>query len=157
MRSQIFRQIAQKFRRHTVVWQGISGQYDGKSASRLRAKPSGGLYSVFPKFCLTALCSVSAIFAGKKSAAGTLPFSHLKWGCSLPQHENVVKIAEKCLHDTEKYSIMYHRLFYVIVELPETLLPITLKEPVTLKEREESICLFSINLEKLSPIRHIPL
>ncbi|MEE0505087.1 MAG: hypothetical protein UDL61_00670, partial [Ruminococcus callidus] len=30
------------------VWQGISGQYDGKSASRLRAKPSGGLYSVFP-------------------------------------------------------------------------------------------------------------
>ncbi|WP_443720084.1 hypothetical protein, partial [Ruminococcus callidus] len=31
------------------VWQGISGQYDGKSASRLRAKPSGGLYAVFPK------------------------------------------------------------------------------------------------------------
>ncbi|MFR3812297.1 MAG: hypothetical protein ACLTXT_07640, partial [Ruminococcus callidus] len=30
------------------VWQGISGQYDGKSASRLRAKPSGGLYAVFP-------------------------------------------------------------------------------------------------------------
>ena len=26
----------------------ISGQYDGKSASRLRAKPSGGLYAVFP-------------------------------------------------------------------------------------------------------------
>ena len=26
----------------------ISGQYDGKSASRLRAKPSGGLYSAFP-------------------------------------------------------------------------------------------------------------
>ena len=49
MRSQIFRQIAQKFRRHTAVWQGISGQYDGKSASRLRAKPSGGLYAAFPK------------------------------------------------------------------------------------------------------------
>ena len=71
MRRQIFRQIAQKFRRQTVwsqsilvrhafvleqnpasnavVWQGISGQYDGKSASRLRAKPSGGLYAVFPK------------------------------------------------------------------------------------------------------------
>ena len=70
MRSQIFRQIAQKFRRQTVwsqsilvrhafvleqnpasnavVWQGISGKYDGKSASRLRAKPSGGLYAVFP-------------------------------------------------------------------------------------------------------------
>ncbi|WP_277213321.1 hypothetical protein, partial [Ruminococcus callidus] len=31
------------------VWQGISGQYGGKSASRLRAKPSGGLYSVFPQ------------------------------------------------------------------------------------------------------------
>ncbi|WP_455523208.1 hypothetical protein, partial [Ruminococcus sp.] len=33
---------------NAVVWQGISGQYDGKSASRLRAKPSGRLYSVFP-------------------------------------------------------------------------------------------------------------
>ncbi|ERJ96411.1 hypothetical protein RUMCAL_01213 [Ruminococcus callidus ATCC 27760] len=31
------------------VWQGISGQYDEKSARRLRAKPSGGLYAVFPK------------------------------------------------------------------------------------------------------------
>ena len=62
---QIFRQITQKFRRQTVwsqsilvrhafvleqnpasnavVWQGISGQYDGKSVRRLRAKPSGGL------------------------------------------------------------------------------------------------------------------
>ena len=71
MRRQIFRQIAQKFRRQTVwsqsilvrhafvleqnpasnavVWQGISGQYDGKSASRLRTKPSGELYSAFPK------------------------------------------------------------------------------------------------------------
>ncbi|WP_277290286.1 hypothetical protein, partial [Ruminococcus callidus] len=28
--------------------QGISGQYDGKSARRLRAKLIGGLYSVFP-------------------------------------------------------------------------------------------------------------
>ncbi|WP_455522995.1 hypothetical protein, partial [Ruminococcus sp.] len=34
---------------NAVVWQGISGQYDGKSASRLRAKPSGELYSVFPE------------------------------------------------------------------------------------------------------------
>ncbi|MFR5976809.1 MAG: hypothetical protein ACLUGC_09335, partial [Ruminococcus callidus] len=33
---------------NAVVLQGISGQYDGKSARRLRAKPSGGLYSVFP-------------------------------------------------------------------------------------------------------------
>ncbi|MFR6496562.1 MAG: hypothetical protein ACLUOF_09415 [Ruminococcus sp.] len=32
-----------------VVWQGISGQYDGKSASRLRAKPSGGLCAGLPK------------------------------------------------------------------------------------------------------------
>ena len=68
---QIFRQITQKFRRQTVwsqsilvrhafvleqnpasnavVWQGISGQYDGKSVRRLRAKPSGGLYAVFPE------------------------------------------------------------------------------------------------------------
>ena len=48
VRSQIFRQIAQKFRRHTAVWQGISGQYDGKSARRLRTKPSGGLCAVLP-------------------------------------------------------------------------------------------------------------
>ena len=48
VRCQIFRQIAWKFRRHTAVWQGISGQYDGKSAHRLRAKPSGGLCAVLP-------------------------------------------------------------------------------------------------------------
>ena len=30
------------------VWQGISGQYDGKSARRLRAKPSGGLCAGLP-------------------------------------------------------------------------------------------------------------
>ena len=48
MRSRIFRQIAQKFRRHTAVCQGISVQYDGKSASRLRAKPLGGLCAVLP-------------------------------------------------------------------------------------------------------------
>ena len=49
VRCQIFRQIAQKFRRHTAVWQGISGQYDGKSVRRLRAKPSGGFCAVLPK------------------------------------------------------------------------------------------------------------
>ena len=59
---------------NAVVLQGISGQYDGKSARRLRAKPSGGLYSVFPKFCLTALCSVSAIFAGKNPPPEHCPF-----------------------------------------------------------------------------------
>ena len=31
------------------VWQGISGQYGGKSASRLRTKPAGGLCAVLPK------------------------------------------------------------------------------------------------------------
>ncbi|WP_302339710.1 hypothetical protein, partial [uncultured Ruminococcus sp.] len=32
---------------------GISGQYDGKSARRLRAKPSGGLCAVLPQsYCL---------------------------------------------------------------------------------------------------------
>ena len=41
----------------------ISGQYDGKSASRLRAKPSGGLYSAFPyvpmnNVIITSLCKV---------------------------------------------------------------------------------------------------
>ncbi|ERJ94779.1 hypothetical protein RUMCAL_01948 [Ruminococcus callidus ATCC 27760] len=30
------------------VWQGISGQYDGKFASRLRTKPSSVLYAAFP-------------------------------------------------------------------------------------------------------------
>ncbi len=63
MRSQIFWQIAQKFRRHAVAWQGISGQSAGKYASRLRAKPSGGLYSAFPyvpmnNVIITSLCKV---------------------------------------------------------------------------------------------------
>ncbi|WP_455523170.1 hypothetical protein, partial [Ruminococcus sp.] len=35
---------------NAVVLQGISGQYDGKSASRLRTKPSGELYSAFPQY-----------------------------------------------------------------------------------------------------------
>ena len=48
MRSQIFRQIVQKRRRHTDVCQGVSVQDDGKSASRWRAKPSGGLCAVLP-------------------------------------------------------------------------------------------------------------
>ena len=63
MRSQIFWQIVQKFRRHAVAWQGISGQSAGKYASRLRAKPSGGLYSAFPyvpmnNVIITSLCKV---------------------------------------------------------------------------------------------------
>ena len=33
---------------NAVVCQEISGQYDGKSASRLRAKPPGGLCAVLP-------------------------------------------------------------------------------------------------------------
>ena len=49
------------------------------------------------------------------------------------------------------------RSFFSILEPTKIKVELTLKEPVTLKEREESICLFSINLEKLSPIRHIPL
>jgi len=38
LRSQIFRQIVQKFRRHTRVCQGIFVQYAGKYASKMRAK-----------------------------------------------------------------------------------------------------------------------
>ena len=48
MRSQIFRQIVQKRRRNTVVFQGVSVQDDGKYASRWRTKPSGGLCAVLP-------------------------------------------------------------------------------------------------------------
>ena len=49
MRSQIFRQIVQKFRRHTDVCRGIFVQDDGKYASRCGAKPQGGLCAVLPK------------------------------------------------------------------------------------------------------------
>ena len=70
MRCQIFRQIVQKFRRHTDVCRGIFVQDDGKYASRLSdalrsepkanaerfrelmqssgAKPQGGLCAVLP-------------------------------------------------------------------------------------------------------------
>ena len=48
MRSQIFRQIVQKRRRNTVVFQEVSVQDDGKYESRWRAKPSGGLCAVLP-------------------------------------------------------------------------------------------------------------
>ena len=48
MRSQIFRQIVQKFRRQAGACQEISVQDDGKSASRLRAKPLGVLCAVLP-------------------------------------------------------------------------------------------------------------
>ena len=40
MRRQIFRQIVLKRRRNTNVFQGALVRYDGKSASRLRAKPT---------------------------------------------------------------------------------------------------------------------
>ena len=49
MRSQIFRQIVHKFRRHTDVCQGICVQDAGKYASRCATKPSGGLCAVLPK------------------------------------------------------------------------------------------------------------
>ena len=48
MRSQIFRQIVHKFRRHTNVCQGICVQDAGKYASRCATKPSGGLCAVLP-------------------------------------------------------------------------------------------------------------
>ena len=49
MRCQIFRQIVQKFRRHTDVCRGIFVQDDGKYASRCGAKPQGGLCAVLPQ------------------------------------------------------------------------------------------------------------
>ena len=48
MRSQIFRQIVQKFCRHTDVCQKIYVQDAGKYASICAAKPSGGLCAVLP-------------------------------------------------------------------------------------------------------------
>ncbi len=48
IRSQIFRQIVQKFCRHTDVCQKIYVQDAGKYASRCAAKPSGGLCAVLP-------------------------------------------------------------------------------------------------------------
>ena len=48
MRCQIFRQIVQKFRRHTDVCRGIFVQDGGKYASRCGAKPQGGLCAVLP-------------------------------------------------------------------------------------------------------------
>ena len=48
MRCQIFRQIVQKRRRNTVVFQKASVQDDGKYESRWRAKPSGGLCAALP-------------------------------------------------------------------------------------------------------------
>ncbi len=46
MRCQIFRQIVQKFRRHTDVCRGIFVQDDGKYASRCGAKPQGPIQLV---------------------------------------------------------------------------------------------------------------
>jgi len=47
-RSQIFRQIVQKFRRQAVACQEISVQYDGKYASVCAAKAAAGLCAVLP-------------------------------------------------------------------------------------------------------------
>ena len=87
MRSRIFRQIAQKFRRHAAVCQGISVQYDGKSASRLRAKPSGGLCAVLPQKkygrCTPVYCVYSfwvLFFAEKSSNDSKRPLNVLKQG-----------------------------------------------------------------------------
>ena len=48
LRSQIFCQIVQIYRRNTNVFQGKFGRYDGKDASKMRTKPIGGLCAVLP-------------------------------------------------------------------------------------------------------------
>ena len=48
VRSQIFRQIVRKNRRHTNVCQGFSVQYNGKDASRCRTKLLCVLCAVLP-------------------------------------------------------------------------------------------------------------
>ena len=48
LRSQVFRQIVQKFRRHTNVCQEISVQGDGKDASKRAAKALAANCAVLP-------------------------------------------------------------------------------------------------------------
>ena len=51
LRSQIFRQIVQKFCRHTNVCQEISVQDDGKYASKRAAKATAANCAVLPLCC----------------------------------------------------------------------------------------------------------
>jgi hypothetical protein len=55
----------------------ISGQYDGKSASRLRAKPSGGLYAVLPEF--TKSFSIPSGMKWLKQISACKPFTDLSF------------------------------------------------------------------------------
>ena len=65
MRCQIFRQIVQKFRRHTDVCRGIFVQDDGKYASRCGAKPQGGLCAVLPLVICTAAFDLDLTVKGR--------------------------------------------------------------------------------------------
>ena len=55
----------------------ISGQYDGKSASRLRAKPSGRLYAVLPEF--TKSFSIPSGMKWMKQISACKPFTDLSF------------------------------------------------------------------------------
>ena len=62
MRRQIFRQIVLKRRRNTSVFQEALVRYDGKSASRLRTKPTGVPCAVLPyDFCTLLLNCLNCV------------------------------------------------------------------------------------------------
>lgn len=62
MCRQIFRQIVLKRRRNTRVFQGVLVRYGGKSASRLRTKPTGVPCAVLPyDFCTLLLSCLNCV------------------------------------------------------------------------------------------------
>lgn len=62
MRRQIFRQIVLKRRRNTSVFQEALVRYGGKSASRLRTKPTGVPCAVLPyDFCTLLLNCLNCV------------------------------------------------------------------------------------------------
>ena len=62
MCRQIFRQIVLKRRRNTSVFQGALVRYGGKSASRLRTKPTGVPCAVLPyDFCTLLLNCLNCV------------------------------------------------------------------------------------------------
>lgn len=62
MCCQIFRQIVLKQRRNTSVFQGALVRYGGKSASRLRTKPTGVPCAVLPyDFCTLLLNCLNCV------------------------------------------------------------------------------------------------
>ena len=77
MRSQIFRQIVSKRRRHTIVCQGVLMQYDGKSASRSATKAYAANCAVLPIYKQPAMGRESAVHS--LCAKQRLNFLHMSF------------------------------------------------------------------------------